>query len=141
MASWKFYSVVGLFAAVDTIIALLWVVIDPLQRSEEDIQDTPVPQNESSVEDVKIDSKLEHCSSKYLSVWIGKRGIRKKRHIIHIWILGVVYTYKGLLLLFGLFLAYEIRNAKAKHVNDSRFVSMAIYNVAVRFDFILYPID
>ena len=37
----------------------------------------------------------------------------------------------GLLLIFGLFLAYETRNMTVRDLNDSRYVGMAIYNVAV----------
>ncbi|XP_069138872.1 gamma-aminobutyric acid type B receptor subunit 1-like [Argopecten irradians] len=44
---------------------------------------------------------------------------------------GVIYGYKGILLLFGIFLAYETRSVKLKQVNDSRFVGMSIYNVVV----------
>lgn len=39
--------------------------------------------------------------------------------------------YKCLLLVLGLFLAYETRNLKPLFVNDLRFVGLAIYNVAV----------
>lgn len=44
---------------------------------------------------------------------------------------GVIFGYKGILLLFGIFLAYETRSVKLKQVNDSRFVGMSIYNVVV----------
>jgi hypothetical protein len=44
---------------------------------------------------------------------------------------GVVFSYKGILLLFGILLAYETRNVKVIQVNDSRFVGMSIYNVVV----------
>ena len=43
----------------------------------------------------------------------------------------MVFGYKGVLLLFGILLAYETRNVKVKQVNDSRFVGMSIYNVVV----------
>lgn len=69
-------------------------------------------------------------------------------------LLGVVYGYKGLLLIFGLFLAYETRSMKGntvfyscleiliiflypydlfsvRFINDSRYVGMSIYNVVV----------
>ena len=49
----------------------------------------------------------------------------------HFLILGVIFGYKGILLLFGIFLAYETRSVKLKPVNDSRFVGMSIYNVVV----------
>ena len=44
---------------------------------------------------------------------------------------GVLFGYKGVLLLFGILLAYETRNVKIKQVNDSRFVGMSIYNIVV----------
>ena len=44
---------------------------------------------------------------------------------------GVLFGYKGILLIFGIFLAYETRSVKLKQVNDSRFVGMSIYNVVV----------
>lgn len=44
---------------------------------------------------------------------------------------GLLYGYKGLILVFGLFLAYETRSIKVKQINDSRYVGMSIYNVVV----------
>lgn len=45
--------------------------------------------------------------------------------------IGVVYGYKGLLLLLGIFLAYETKSISTEKINDHRAVGMAIYNVAV----------
>ena len=45
--------------------------------------------------------------------------------------LGIMYAYKGLQLLYGLFLAYETRAVKLKEINDSRLVALAIYNVVI----------
>lgn len=42
-----------------------------------------------------------------------------------------MYGFKGLILVFGLFLAYETRSIKVKQINDSRYVGMSIYNVVV----------
>lgn len=44
---------------------------------------------------------------------------------------GIMYAYKGLQLVLGLFLAYETRSQKVKQINDSRLVGMATYNVVV----------
>lgn len=44
---------------------------------------------------------------------------------------GVVYGYKGLLLLLGIFLAYETKSISTEKINDHRAVGMAIYNVSV----------
>lgn len=43
----------------------------------------------------------------------------------------MIYGFKGLILVFGLFLAYETRSIKVKQINDSRYVGMSIYNVVV----------
>ncbi|XP_077447086.1 gamma-aminobutyric acid type B receptor subunit 1 isoform X4 [Stigmatopora argus] len=64
--------------------------------------------------DVLIQPILEHCSSEKMNTW-----------------LGVVYGYKGLLLLLGIFLAYETKSISTEKINDHRAVGMAIYNVAV----------
>ncbi|XP_077937408.1 gamma-aminobutyric acid type B receptor subunit 1 isoform X2 [Gasterosteus aculeatus] len=64
--------------------------------------------------DVLIQPLLEHCSSEKMNTW-----------------LGVVYGYKGLLLLLGIFLAYETKSISTEKINDHRAVGMAIYNVAV----------
>lgn len=46
-------------------------------------------------------------------------------------VLGIFYGYKGLLLLLGIFLAYETKSVSTEKINDHRAVGMAIYNVAV----------
>lgn len=46
-------------------------------------------------------------------------------------VLGLTLSYKGLLLLFGLFVSYETRSVKLRQINDSRYVGMSIYNVVV----------
>ena len=45
--------------------------------------------------------------------------------------LGVLFAYKGILLLFGLFLAWETHNVSIPALNDSRYIGMSVYNVAV----------
>ena len=44
---------------------------------------------------------------------------------------GILYAYKGLQLVLGLFLAYETRSQKVRQINDSRLVGMATYNVVI----------
>lgn len=46
--------------------------------------------------------------------------------------IGIFYGFKGLLLLLGIFLAYETKSVSTEKINDHRAVGMAIYNVAVR---------
>ena len=47
------------------------------------------------------------------------------------YLIGFLYVYKALLVVIGLFLAYESRNVKYIHINDSRFVSIAMYIVVL----------
>ena len=57
---------------------------------------------------------LNTCTAKNLTVW-----------------LALIYVYKGVLLLYGLFLAYETRNVVYAHLNDSRLIGICVYNVVV----------
>uniref|UniRef100_A0A182J9B7 G-protein coupled receptors family 3 profile domain-containing protein n=1 Tax=Anopheles atroparvus TaxID=41427 RepID=A0A182J9B7_ANOAO len=108
---WKLYTMVSGLLTVDLVILLTWQMQDPLQRR---LEAFPLEDPISSNDDVKIRPELEHCESHNNSVW-----------------LGVIYGFKGLILVFGLFLAYETRSLKVKQINDSRYVGMSIYNVVV----------
>lgn len=57
---------------------------------------------------------LNTCMAKNLNMW-----------------LALIYVYKGILLLYGLFLAYETRNVVYAHLNDSRVIGICVYNVVV----------
>ena len=46
-------------------------------------------------------------------------------------LLGVLYGYKGILLLFGVFLAWETRNVTTPALNDSKYIGMSVYNVVI----------
>ena len=58
--------------------------------------------------------QLSKCYSDYLDHW-----------------LGVFYAYKGLLLLFGMYMAWETRHVKIPVLNDSQYIGMNIYNVVL----------
>ncbi|XP_070531823.1 gamma-aminobutyric acid type B receptor subunit 1-like isoform X2 [Ptychodera flava] len=106
---WHLYIVVVIFVVLDVVICTVWTVLDPQHRELQELQ-----KEEGSQEDVEIIPLLEYCDSDKNAVW-----------------LGVIFGAKGLLLIFGLFLAYETRNMSIKELNDSRFVGMSIYNVVV----------
>lgn len=108
---WKLYTMVAGLLAVDFFILFFWQLYDPLQRT---IEIFPLELPASMDDDIKIRPELEHCESANNNVW-----------------LGLMYGYKGLVLVFGLFLAYETRSIKVKQINDSRYVGMSIYNVVV----------
>lgn len=43
---------------------------------------------------------------------------------------GILLAFKGFIVVFAVFLAIEARCLRLRYVNDSRFVALAIYNVA-----------
>nr|XP_021201716.2 gamma-aminobutyric acid type B receptor subunit 1 isoform X1 [Helicoverpa armigera] len=108
---WKLYTMVGGLLVVDVALLTAWQLRDPLERR---VETFPLEAPRHHDDDVHIRPELEHCESKHNTVW-----------------LGVMYGYKGLVLVFGLFLAYETRSVKVRQINDSRYVGMSIYNVVV----------
>eukprot|EP00071_Canis_lupus_P036682 XP_022270239.1 gamma-aminobutyric acid type B receptor subunit 1 [Canis lupus familiaris] len=107
---WKLYTTVGLLVGMDVLTLAIWQMVDPLHRTIE----TFAKEEPKEDIDVSILPQLEHCSSKKMNTW-----------------LGIFYGYKGLLLLLGIFLAYETKSVSTEKINDHRAVGMAIYNVAV----------
>ena len=47
-----------------------------------------------------------------------------------VWLL-IFFTYKGFILLVGLFLAFETRKVKIKSLNESRFIAMSVYGAVI----------
>ncbi|CTQ87096.1 G-protein coupled receptors family 3 profile domain-containing protein [Caenorhabditis elegans] len=111
ISSSKFYVIVAALTAVDVFVCFVWVLIDPLHLTE---QKFPLFTPADSEEDEMIMPVLQQCQSNQQEVWI-----------------GIIMGFKCLLLVFGTFLSYETRNLKLRFINDSRFVGLAIYNVAV----------
>lgn len=119
----------GALLAVDLILLVTWSIIDPLKRQVHNFPKEPSPDPE---DDVEIQPQLEHCKSTHHTVWLGKfykitKELTPQKSVP----LGIMYAYKGLQLVLGLFLSYETRSFKLKQINDSRFVGMAIYNVVI----------
>lgn len=108
---WELYTVLGILLLLDITVLTAWQWLDPLKLEFETFA---MEEPTNTDEDILLRPQLEHCVSDNLSVW-----------------LGVLFGYKGILLIFGIFLAYETRSVKLKQVNDSRFVGMSIYNVVV----------
>ncbi|KRY41023.1 Gamma-aminobutyric acid type B receptor subunit 1 [Trichinella spiralis] len=116
--TWKFYAIIGFLIGLDTAIVIVWISVDSLRRSVETFDSI-----EYVEENIRLRIFMEHCTSHNHELWI-----------------GLIYSYKGILLFFGLFLAYESRKIKTKLLNDSRLISMAIYNVAI-LCFITAPVE
>jgi len=104
------FGVVGGLLLIDVVILLNWNFLDPFQKKIKHL---------NSYHDHKDDSILNvpylyTCEVNNIAIW-----------------LGLLYSYKGILLLFGLFLAWETRNVKIPALNDSHHIGMAVYNVVI----------
>jgi len=100
--------VAGLLA-VDVVFLSCWIAIDPLEA--EILTFKEMIRKE---QDIIIIPALYQCTCQYKTYF-----------------LGVLFAYKGILLLFGLFLAWETRNVTIPALNDSRYIGMSVYNVVV----------
>ncbi|KAL9978487.1 hypothetical protein ACROYT_G016009 [Oculina patagonica] len=103
-------AMVGGIVLIDVALLTAWEVKDPLKWTQFDFPEEHNP-DEPYVITIPI---LNTCTSEYLTVW-----------------LALIYVYKGILLLYGLFLAYETRNVVYAHLNDSRVIGICVYNVVV----------
>lgn len=57
---------------------------------------------------------MEVCRSQHTQTW-----------------LGVLYAYKGLLLVVGVYMAYETRHVKIAQLNDSQYIGLSVYSVVI----------
>ncbi|XP_061207435.1 gamma-aminobutyric acid type B receptor subunit 2 isoform X1 [Neopsephotus bourkii] len=106
----KLLVIVGGMLLIDLCILICWQVVDPLRRTVEKYNMEPDPAGR----DISIRPILEHCENTHMTIW-----------------LGIVYAYKGLLMLFGCFLAWETRNVSIPALNDSKYIGMSVYNVGI----------
>ncbi|KAH9366442.1 hypothetical protein HPB48_000144 [Haemaphysalis longicornis] len=65
-------------------------------------------------EDVSVIPEMEFCQSHKMTIFLGS-----------------IYAYKGLLMAFGCFLAWETRHVSIPALNDSKYVGMSVYNVVI----------
>uniref|UniRef100_G3WFJ0 Gamma-aminobutyric acid type B receptor subunit 2 n=1 Tax=Sarcophilus harrisii TaxID=9305 RepID=G3WFJ0_SARHA len=106
----KLLVIVGGMLLIDLCILICWQAVDPLRRTVEKYNMEPDPAGR----DISIRPILEHCENSHMTIW-----------------LGIVYAYKGLLMLFGCFLAWETRNVSIPALNDSKYIGMSVYNVGI----------
>ncbi|KAK6491233.1 gamma-aminobutyric acid type B receptor subunit 2-like [Huso huso] len=106
----KLMIIVGGMLLIDLCILICWQIVDPLKRTVEEYNLEADPQGR----DIAIRPFLEHCENANMTIW-----------------LGIVYAYKGLLMLFGCFLAWETRNVSIPALNDSKYIGMSVYNVGI----------
>ncbi|XP_020286545.1 gamma-aminobutyric acid type B receptor subunit 2 isoform X2 [Pseudomyrmex gracilis] len=107
---YQLFMVVGILLAIDLTIMTTWQVSDPFYRAIKQME----PYHHPSSEDIIIVPENEYCQSNKMNVY-----------------LICIYTYKGLLMIFGAFLAWETRHVSIPALNDSKYVGMSVYNVVI----------
>uniref|UniRef100_UPI00358F2524 gamma-aminobutyric acid type B receptor subunit 2-like n=1 Tax=Myxine glutinosa TaxID=7769 RepID=UPI00358F2524 len=106
----KLVGIVGGMLLIDLGMLASWQAMDPLRQ---EIDKYPLEPDKSG-RDVDIQPLLEHCESEHMAVW-----------------LGIIYAYKGMLMVFGCFLAWETRSVSIPALNDSKYIGMSVYNVGI----------
>ncbi|XP_045526687.1 gamma-aminobutyric acid type B receptor subunit 2 isoform X1 [Pieris brassicae] len=107
---YQLFMVVGVLLCADLAIMLTWQISDPFYRATKQMEAYPHP----SSEDIVIVQENEYCQSERMPIFI-----------------GVIYIYKGLLLVFGAFLAWETRHVSIPALNDSKHIGLSVYNVLI----------
>ncbi|KAI1715550.1 7 transmembrane sweet-taste receptor of 3 GCPR domain-containing protein [Ditylenchus destructor] len=103
----KLYIIVATIMLIDAIILFLWAIISPFQFS---VTEHETIRSHNSL----IVPELERCKSDYSVVFQ-----------------VVFYIFKGMLMLFGCFLAWETRAVNIPALNDSKYIGMSVYIVVV----------
>ncbi|EDV23718.1 uncharacterized protein TRIADDRAFT_57193 [Trichoplax adhaerens] len=99
---------VGILLSIDFILLATWQLIDPPTIQRFNISTYQKSQDETIV------SQIWLCHSKHNLYWF-----------------IALYTEKGLLLLAGMFLAWETRGVRYAALNDSQYIAMSVYNVVI----------
>ncbi|KAI5736021.1 hypothetical protein M8J77_025591 [Diaphorina citri] len=107
---YQLFMVVGVLLAIDLGIMGTWHFTDPFYRGTRKMMPYHLPMSE----DIEIVPEIEYCQSERMGVF-----------------LSTIYAYKGLLMMFGAFLAWETRHVSIPALNDSKYVGMSVYNVVL----------
>jgi len=107
----QLFLVVGVLLTIDITIMTTWHLADPFYREVQNLKSYVDYENDS---EFIVIPRNENCKSDKMTIFV-----------------GVIYAYKGLLLLFGAFLAWETRNVQIPALNDSKYVGMSVYNVMI----------
>ena len=95
---------------LDICVVSFWVITDPMERHL----------NNLTLEISTVDRsvvympQVEACKSRNAESWF-----------------GFLYVYKGLLLVIGLYMAWETRNVKIPALNDSQYIGISVYSVVI----------
>jgi len=101
---------VGLLLIIDFIFLISWQLFDPIHRQL--VYD--VPHRLKNNPDIEILPYREECRSQRMSLWF-----------------VILILYKGLLMFYGIFLAWKTRHVTIPALNDSRYIGLSVYIVFI----------
>ncbi|XP_033752065.1 LOW QUALITY PROTEIN: gamma-aminobutyric acid type B receptor subunit 2-like [Pecten maximus] len=104
---YKLFIMVCVLVLIDAGILSAWQIMDHLYMTTKDLPALVVGEYE-------VIPTIEYCTSNAMKIWLGS-----------------LYAYKGLLLVFGCFLAWETKNVTISALNDSKYIGMSVYNVVI----------
>ncbi|KAG8242241.1 hypothetical protein J6590_070076 [Homalodisca vitripennis] len=103
-------SLICVLLVIDGLIVTLWVAVDPMQRQLRNL----TLEISSTDRSVVYQPQVEVCGSQFTHSW-----------------LGALYAYKGLLLIVGVYMAWETRHVKIPALNDSQYIGLSVYSVVI----------
>ncbi|KAF4520555.1 hypothetical protein B566_EDAN008754 [Ephemera danica] len=113
-------SLICALLLIDCLIVTLWVSVDPMQRHLRNLS----LEISTSDRSVVYQPQVEVCRSQNTHGW-----------------LGALYVYKGLLLIVGVYMAWEtsvcssfadeFTRVKIPALNDSQYIGMSVYSVVI----------
>ncbi|XP_017141898.1 gamma-aminobutyric acid type B receptor subunit 2 isoform X1 [Drosophila miranda] len=107
---YQLFMVVGVLLAIDIAIITTWQIADPFYRETKQLE----PLHHENIDDVLVIPENEYCQSEHMTIFV-----------------SIIYAYKGLLLVFGAFLAWETRHVSIPALNDSKHIGFSVYNVFI----------
>ncbi|XP_060803785.1 gamma-aminobutyric acid type B receptor subunit 2 [Amyelois transitella] len=103
-------SLVCALLLIDGLIVTLWAKLDPMERHLKNLTIEVSPNGRSVV----YQPQIEICKSQNTIGWM-----------------CALYAYKGLLLIVGVYMAWETRHVKISGLNDSKYIGISVYSVVI----------
>ncbi|XP_026489500.2 gamma-aminobutyric acid type B receptor subunit 2 isoform X3 [Vanessa tameamea] len=103
-------SLVCALLVIDGLIVTLWAILDPMERHLKNL----TVEISSTDRSVVYQPQIEVCKSQNTTGW-----------------LCALYAYKGLLLIVGVYMAWETRNVEISALNDSKYIGISVYSVVI----------
>ncbi|XP_053692625.1 gamma-aminobutyric acid type B receptor subunit 2 [Sabethes cyaneus] len=103
-------SLIGVLLLLDACVVSFWMTADPMERYLHNL----TLENSATDRSLVYLPQVELCRSRHYESW-----------------LGTLYVYKGMLLIVGVYMAWQTRNVKIPALNDSQYIGVSVYSVVI----------